>query len=331
MSLASIVIGSITLSVLVILFLYLYLDRNRIKNNMDKLLKEMTVELEKFQCEMTSSINHMQDFNTTQKRPKSNQDKKEQKNSEETLEIQNMVLDMTNLRRIEEMKSRHYAILRKAAKDMIDSIVHIPEFRKNEENIPLPPVDSNPVWSDLVKNHIKDQETDLSEEWRRYMDSVNRCTELKMTVLKEYESYLIRGTGLERSDNLSGSELPDSYYIQDRIYDVLNHIFFNKTIKVDFPEFPNEGKKSRKIRNYDLLVNGKIFIHSSQDTVTLIMDRTSISFKAVDTFPLESMKQLKNSIDSSNLIAENLTSVLNWFIFENTDMIDCHMIGEMKP
>ena len=246
------------------------------------------------------------------------------------LEIQNLVMDLAIKKKEEELKNRHYSILRKAAKDMIDSLVYIPPFRKMEENIPVPPIDSNQTWIDLVKNHIPSQKTDLADEWRKYISIVNRCSELKINVLREFENYLVRGTGLVRSENGTDSDKGDSFYVSEMLYSLLNGIYFNMQISIEVPETPPESRKNKRVKAEDLFLNGKVFVHAPVNIINLVKERFQYLLVEDHVMPVESMKQLLNAIDSANERVGGIKEVLNWFIFENTDMLTCNMIEEMK-
>ena len=246
------------------------------------------------------------------------------------LEIQNLVMDLAVKKKEEELKNRHYSILRKAAKDMIDSLVYIPPFRKMEENIPVPPIDSNQTWIDLVKNHIPSQKTDLADEWRKYISVVNRCSELKINVLREFENYLVRGTGLVRSEHGTDSDKWDSYYVSDMLYSLLNGIYFDMQISIESPESSAETKKNKKVKPEDMFLNGKVFVHAPTNIINLVKERFQYLLVDNPIMPVESMKQLLNAIDSANEMVGDIKEVLNWFIFENTDMLTCDMIEEMK-
>lgn len=246
------------------------------------------------------------------------------------LEIQNLVMDIAIKRKEEELKNRHYSILRKAAKDMIDSLVYIPPFRKMEENIPVPPIDSNPIWTDLVKNHIPSQKTDLADEWRKYISIVNKCSELKINAFREFENYLIRGTGLVRSDQGPDFDKGDSYYVSDMLYPLLNGIFFSEQIGIESPEVGQETRKTKKVKAEDMFLNGKLFIHAPINTINTVKNRFHYLLDHNNTMPVDSMKHLLNTIESANEMVGDIKEVLNWFIFENTDMIACNMIEEMK-
>lgn len=246
------------------------------------------------------------------------------------LEIQNLVMDLAIKKKEEELKNRHYSILRKAAKDMIDSLVYIPPFRKMEENIPVPPIDSNQTWIDLVKNHIPSQKTDLADEWRKYISIVNRCSELKINVLREFENYLVRGTGLVRSENGTDSDKSDSFYVSEMLYSILNGIYFNMQISIESPETLSESRKNKRVKAEDLFLNGKVFVHAPVNIINLVKERFQYLLVEDHVMPVESMKQLLNAIDSANEMVGGIKEVLNWFIFENTDMLTCNMIEEMK-
>jgi hypothetical protein len=246
------------------------------------------------------------------------------------LEIQNLVMDLAIKKKEEELKNRHYSILRKAAKDMIDSLVYIPPFRKMEENIPVPPIDSNQTWIDLVKNHIPSQKTDLADEWRKYISVVNRCSELKINVLREFENYLVRGTGLVRSEHGTDSDKGDLYYVSDMLYPLLNRIYFNMQISIESPEISVETRKNKKVKPEDMFLNGKVFVHAPINIINLVKERFQYLLVDNPIMPVESMKQLLNAIDSANEMVGDIKEVLNWFIFENTDMLTCNMIEEMK-
>lgn len=199
-----------------------------------------------------------------------------------------------------------------------------------EENIPVPPIDSNQTWIDLVKNHIPSQKTDLADEWRKYISVVNRCSELKINVLREFENYLVRGTGLVRSEHGTDSDKGDLYYVSDMLYPLLNRIYFNMQISIESPEISVETRKNKKVKPEDMFLNGKVFVHAPINIINLVKERFQYLLVDNPIMPVESMKQLLNAIDSANEMVGDIKEVLNWFIFENTDMLTCNMIEEMK-
>lgn len=254
---------------------------------------------------------------------------KEHTREEVKLEIDKDMERLTNeIRKNEllmEKMEKHYSTLRKVSKDMMESIIPPTKFQSfSDTYAPIPLIDEKPLWNDLVRNHIPSDQGNLYEMWGKYVELTAKYSHQKVESIKGILDKIFGRTEYRRLDQSDINNSGETYYAAKPVLHILNNLFFNEP-EIQF--LLEDGKKEKKLgRSSTLLVNNEEFIHGKTSEV---MAFQSMFREILDTKnysickETQKQKELKSEIDD---IIKNIKKLLNWFIFEEDNMIQCKML-----
>ena len=254
---------------------------------------------------------------------------KEHTREEVKLEIDKDMERLTNeIRKNEllmEKMEKHYSTLRKVSKDMMESIIPPTKFQSlSETYAPIPLIDEKPLWNDLVRNHIPSEQGNLYEMWGKYVELTGEYSHQKIESIRGILEKIFGRTEYRKLDRSDNAVNGDTYYTVKPVLHILNNLFF------DEPEIQfqiEDGKKEKKLgRSSSLLINNEEFIHGKTSEV---MAFQSMFREILDTKnysicrETQRQKELKSEIEN---IIKSIRKLLNWFIFEEDNMIQCKML-----
>ncbi|MHB1440202.1 MAG: hypothetical protein ACYCSO_03680 [Cuniculiplasma sp.] len=226
---------------------------------------------------------------------------------------------------IMEKLEKHYSTLRKVSKDMMESIIDPTRFSSFSDNYtPIPLMYEKPMWSDLGRNHIPKDQGGLNELWDKYVELTNVYSHQKTEAIKGILNHIFGGSDYVRVDKSDNEERRDSYYHANPILLILNNLYFGSpeiSFKVD------EIRRDRKLGKFSVLsVNKEEFIHGkTPEIMAFISIFQEILLNKNYSICDETMALSKTKIQIEAII-KDIKKLLNWFIFEEDNMIQCDMM-----
>ena len=238
-------------------------------------------------------------------------------------EVEKITEEMRHHEIIRERLERHYVTLRRVARDMIDSLISPPPYTSpNDTHIPVPVIDERPLWVDLARNHIPSSTGDLMGRWADFVDSMNKITVTKTRVFRNVENYLFSGLNLTRKDSLR-SDSQENSYSAEALIKLMNVIYFKENSKIEVAD----SKKGRKVsRNMSIFIGDLNLVSGSSEEVSSIEAKINALLSAEGTYNVEGMNELSELLRNAEKLKDDITSILNWFIFDNSEMKMCEMV-----
>ncbi len=257
------------------------------------------------------------------------EDEKDQIREEVKLEIdRDMERLSSELRKNEllmEKMEKHYSTLRKVSKDMMESIIPPSKFQSfSDTYTPIPLIGEKPLWNDLAKNHIPSDQGDLYELWEKYVSLTGEYSHQKMEAIRGIQDRVFGSTEYRRSDAAENANNKESFYYAKPILQILNNLFFDMP-EVDFKY--EDGKKEKKIgRVSSLLVGNEDFIHGKMSELMAFESLFKEILQEKNFSICKETLKLKELKDEIEAMIKSIRKLLNWFIFEEDNMVQCKML-----
>ncbi len=316
----------IALMVMVAFAIYLSIREHIAIKNIAKTMKDEIDSYKSTIIEMENDFTAEIEYEEEDDEETEHTGKKEEIKLEVDHEMERVNRELKNNEILMEKLEKHYSSLRKVSKDMMESLIDPSPFQSMAEDyVPIPLIDSKPLWLDLSRNHIPTERGNLKEMWEKYTDRMNVYSHMKLPAIKSLVSFLFRNSDYKKIEKSEASEAREAYYVQQPVTHILNELIFGNP-KVEI--ILEEEKSSKKTGKFFVLrINNELMAGGKQHDLLAMQ---SIIQNIVDTKNTNVTKEIRDISDLVRGIREfisDIRTLLNWFIFEEDNMTQCEIVS----
>lgn len=322
MSIASLIIIIVSFAILLILsdFFILKKLRDDVSNMLNIFIGD---ESHNDPVHVVAGETDIESYNDESEEEEEEEAVKEELKVEINREVEKITEEMRHQEFMREKLEKHYVTLRKVARDMIDSLVSPPPYTSpNDTHIPVPVINERPLWVDLARNHIPTEKGDLLNRWADFVDTMNKITVMKTRAFRNVENYLFGGLNFTRKDGIK-SEPQENVYSTDALLKLMNSIFFNEKLKIEVTD-SKRGKKLAKTMS--LFLGDSNLVMGNADEISSIEAKINSLLNSDGQYNVDGMNELVELLKSAERTKLEITNMLNWFIFDNSEMKMCEMV-----